>query len=149
MTNLETVLHRAEKAAVVRVMHLHPDWTLGDLLGYIERGGTRSAALHGLTISELLSGPGEGALALPCDGGPAIDLVRLEQAKQARGEEFERLLAQVLAEAGRSVSAGYLRARVGGPRWKLQAALGRLVVAGIALRTGVTSATRYEFRRPQ
>jgi hypothetical protein len=133
----------------VRVMHLHPEWTFGDLLGYVGGGGTRSAALRGLTMSELLTGPEEGSLALPCDGGPAVDVVRLEQAKRAHGEEFDRLLAQVLAEAGRAVSAGYLRARVGGPRWKLQAALGRLVVDEIAVRTGVTSATRYEFRRPR
>jgi hypothetical protein len=95
----------AERRAVVRVKHLHPEWTLGDLLGYVERGGTRSAALRGLTMSELPSGPEEGSLALPCDGGPAVDVVRLEQAKRARGEEFDRLLALTSGAARHSRSA--------------------------------------------
>ena len=145
--HLETALHQAERRAVVRVVYSHPDWTLGDLLGYAERGGAHSDVVRGLTIGELLSGPEQGSLALPCDGGPVIDMVRLEQAKRAQGEAFDRLLAQVLAEVDRPVSAGYLRARVGGPRWKLQAALGRLVAAKIAVRTGVTSATRYQLGR--
>lgn len=46
--------------------------------------------------------------------------------------------AKVIADArgsGSRVGAGYLRARVGGPRWKLQGDLRRLVAAGL---TGAT-----------
>jgi hypothetical protein len=50
---------------------------------------------------------------------------------------------EVLYEARGDVGAGYLRARVGGPRWKLQDSLGRLIAAGKVIKIGSTSATRY------
>jgi hypothetical protein len=96
--------------------------------------------LESITLGELFS---SSTLELPSDGGPVVDKRRLALAQTARGEEFDSWVLEVIGEAGMRVSAGYLRRRVGGPRWKLQAALGRLVDAGHVERTGVTSSTRY------
>jgi hypothetical protein len=81
---------------------------------------------------------------LAVDGDPPIDRQRLRAAEQLRGEDFDECVRATIDEAGSSrVRAAYLRARVGGPRWKLQASLRRLVDAGVLERSGSTNATRY------
>ncbi|PRQ03416.1 hypothetical protein ENSA5_16220 [Enhygromyxa salina] len=142
---LESALREAEKVALVTVLRSHPEWTLGEVLEYLDQGGARALALRGLTLRELLTEPDAGCLSLPDDDGPVIDVARLERAKRVRAEAFDQLVEEVLTEAGRPVGAGYLRARVGGPRWKLQGALRRLVAAKVVVRTGSTSATLYQY----
>ncbi|HLT40383.1 MAG TPA: hypothetical protein VK034_29090 [Enhygromyxa sp.] len=139
-SHLDPLLRDAERRAVARVLRSHPEWTLGDVVAYIDKGGARSAALRSLPLRELLGSADETECA---DDGPGIDASVLRRARWATGVEFDELVRDVLATAGRPVGAGYLRARVGGPRWKLQAAVQRLVKAGLADRSGVTSATRY------
>lgn len=80
-----------------------------------------------------------------CDllGVELIDQDRLTRASESTGADFDAEVLEVLCEAGHEVAAAYLRERVGGPRWKLQASLGRLVKARLVERRGTTSSTRY------
>lgn len=80
-----------------------------------------------------------------CDllGVELIDQARLTRASESTGADFDAEVLEVLREAGHEVAAAYLRERVGGPRWKLQASLGRLVKARLVERRGTTSSTRY------
>lgn len=137
-THLEPLLRAAERRAVARVLRSHPEWTLGDVVAYIDKNGPRAAVLRGLALRELLEGH-----ACATDGGPPIDVDILARAKRATGAEFDQLVREVLASAGRPVSARYLRARLGGPRWKLLTALNRLLHRRVIERSGITSATRY------
>ena len=137
---LETILSKAERRALVAVLRSRPELTLDKLQDCF--GGRYGATLRTITVRELLEA--ELELELPDDGGPAIDRSALEQAKRLTGEAFDACVLRALDGAGgRPVSAGYLRARVGGPRWKLQGSLRRLVDAGEVERRGVTSSTRY------
>lgn len=139
-TRLETILNEAERRALVAVIRARPDLTLDKLQDCF--GGRYGDTLRTITVRELLES--EIDVALPDDGGPAIDRSALEQAKRLTGEAFDAcVLRAIWSAGGRPVSAGYLRARVGGPRWKLQASLRRLVEAGEIERNGVTSSTRY------
>lgn len=140
--HLESLLVEAEKLALVRVIQSHPEWTLADVLTYATDDHPRAAVLLGLTFRELMADPG-AELAMPDDGGPVVRAGRLAQAKRATGPSFDEYVLAVLAEASGPVKAAYLRARVGGPRWKRQASLQRLLAAGRAKRNGTTSATRY------
>jgi hypothetical protein len=121
------------RLAVARTLRAHPHWSLANVFGVIEGGGPRADALGQLTIGDLLRGD-------PCE---SIDHVRLARAVRLRGAEFDQIVFEVLCEARCDVGAGYLRARVGGPRWKVQASLGRLVATGKVARSGNTSTTRY------
>lgn len=141
MLHIEVLLANAERRAVAQVVRAHPEWTLEQLLSTFD--GPHGEVLGSLTLQELRAGPSLGALVLPSDGGPPIDHTRLARAKRCRGEEFLSCLQEVLAEAPGPVGAAYLRARLGGPRWKLLAALQELVVAGLVVRSGRTSSTRY------
>lgn len=138
-TSLEPILREVSRRAAVQVVRAHPEWTLADLREHIDAGGPGGRLLGSVTIHELFVGG--GSVELPRDGGPMVQLGRLERAKRARGAEFDALVVEVLIEAARPVGAGYLRARVGGPRWKLQAAMRRLIAAELVVRTGSTSAT--------
>jgi hypothetical protein len=124
------------RIAVARTLRAHPEWSLENLFGVIERGGPRADALGRLTIADLLD---FGAI----EGRPIIDHARRSRAMQQSGSKFDQLVLEVVCEALEDVAAGYLRARLGGPRWKLQGSLGRLVAAGKVVRSGTTSATRY------
>lgn len=138
--HLETILNKAERRALVAVLRSRPEMTLDKLQDCFS--GRYGATLRTITVRELLDA--EVELELPDDGGPAIDRGALEQAKRLTGEAFDACVLRVLDGAGgRPVSASYLRARVGGPRWKLQGSLKRLVDAGEVERRGVTSSTRY------
>jgi hypothetical protein len=124
------------RVAVARTLRAHPEWSLENLFGVIECGGPRADALGGLTIAELLDGSAT-------KDASSIDQVRRRRAMRCNGAEFDRLVFEVLCEARHDVASGYLRARLGGPRWKMQSSLGRLVASGEVVRHGSTSATRY------
>jgi hypothetical protein len=124
------------RLAVARTLRTHPEWSLASVFGVIERGGPRADTLGRLTIAELLGGDAS-------EDCPYIDRVRLARALRQRGAKFDQVVFDVLCEARGDVGAGYLRERVGGPRWKLQDSLGRLVAAGRVVRSGNTSTTRY------
>jgi len=139
-TRLETILNEAERRALVAVLRARPDLTLEKLQDCF--GGRYGDTLRTITVRELIES--DINLDLPPDGGPPIDRSVLEQAKRCNGETFDAfVLDAIVAASGRSVSASYLRVRVGGPRWKLQGSLKRLVDAGQVDRKGVTSSTRY------
>ena len=130
-----------------QTLRANPQWLLDDLFALIERGGTRAAALGKLTIADLWDEP---------DIGPieeiernTIDGARRRRAEQLTGAEFDQLVLEDLRAAGVAVGVSYLRARVGGPRWKLQDSLGRLLAAGMIEKLGTTSATRYQAVRLQ
>ncbi|HLT38219.1 MAG TPA: hypothetical protein VK034_18165 [Enhygromyxa sp.] len=140
-SHLEPLLRAAERRAVLMVLRSHPEWTLEHLASLLAHDGDRAPVLRKLTLGELLDDPGPVAR---IDGGPPIDHARLQAAKRLRGPEFDQCVHEVIAEAdGRPVAAKYLRARVGGPRWKLQGSLRRLIAAGRVQRSGTTSTTRY------
>jgi hypothetical protein len=111
--------------------------TVRNVVAYANAGGPRAAMLLDLTLHELITP------VMPGDGGPAIDTKRLEQAKRVQGSHFDDLVLTVLEEASCPVRAAYLRARVGGPRWKLQRSLRRLFEAKVADRSGRSGASRY------
>lgn len=132
---------RFDKHVLVRVIRSHPHWSLLELVEVIEAGGPAADGLAAMTISDLRTDPGR--IRLLIDSGPPIDLDRLERGERSSGEEFDALVLEVLTEASGAVATGYLRARVGGPRWKVQASLQRLEEAGQITRTGNTSSTRW------
>lgn len=137
--HLETILAEAERRAVVSVLRARPELTLEKLQDFFR--GRYGATLRTITVRELLEVETRGDLS---DGGPLIDRATLEAAKRVSGDAFDRYMLEVIRSAGpRAVSASYLRARLGGPRWKLQASLRRLADRGQVERTGVTSSTRY------
>ncbi|NVB40453.1 hypothetical protein G6O69_21615 [Pseudenhygromyxa sp. WMMC2535] len=140
LNHIETILDGARRQALVSVIRSRPELTLDKLQDCFR--GPHGPTLRSITVGELLQATGE--LALPKDGGPPIDPVALEEAKRLKGEAFDRRVLEAILGAHGEVSASYLRARVGGPRWKLQASLRRLVDDGHISRRGVTSSTRYE-----
>ncbi len=129
-----------ERRAIARVLRSNPQWRLSAVFGLIDTGGSLAVVLGSMTVQELLLEPG---FALPEDDGPLIDVETLARARRVDGRAYDRLVLEVLVEARRPVRASYLVARVGGPRWKLQAAMRRLVGASAVTRSGVTSDTRY------
>jgi hypothetical protein len=136
-------MRQAGRQALIKTVQAHPEWTLAELCEHIEARGPAAKLLGSVTFFELAA-TDDAPIVLPDDGGPPIHQGRLEQARVAMGVEFDGFVRQVLVEAGGPVGAGYLRARLGGPRWKLQDSLGRLVEAGVAERRGgQTSATMY------
>jgi hypothetical protein len=137
---LETILNEAERRAVVAALRARPELTLEKLQDFFR--GRYGATLRTITVRELLET--DTHFDITDDGGPPIDHGALEQAKRLSGDAFDQRMLEVIRDAGnRAVSASYLRARVGGPRWKLQASLRRLADLGQVERTGVTSSTRY------
>ncbi len=137
---LESILNEAERRALVAVLRSRPDLPLDKLQDCFS--GRYGATLRTITVRELLET--EIDIELPEDGGPMIDRSALEQAKRLNGPAFDaHVLRAICSAGGEPVSASYLRARVGGPRWKLQGSLRRLVDAGEVERDGVTSSTRY------
>ncbi|MFO7567987.1 MAG: hypothetical protein R6X02_35425 [Enhygromyxa sp.] len=127
------------------VLRARPELTLEKLQDcFVGRYGD---TLRTITVGELIEL--DAGLGLPDDGGPPVDRSVLELAKHSNGEIYDDFVYQAIAAAGgHPVSAGYLRARVGGPRWKLQGSLRRLVDAGRIERKGVTSSTRYRTVEP-
>jgi hypothetical protein len=138
--DLSALAAQLERHALIVALQLHPEWTLGDLLAV---GGSLGETLRGLTLAELRaeSPPmrlDETGLVMPIDQG------RRARAEKLSGHEFDQVVLEIITEAGeRRVASSYVVARSGGPRWKLQDSLNRLVDAGLVVRTGVTSSTRY------
>jgi hypothetical protein len=144
-THLEPLLQYAERRAVLTVLRRHPEWTLGHVLRELEQNGARAPVLRDLTLGELFEDPDElDQIAAKTDGGPPVDRKRLEAAKRLKGADFDECVRAAIEEASTPVGASYLRVRVGGPRWKLQASLRRLANAGAIKRSGSTSGTRYQ-----
>ncbi|WP_181198440.1 hypothetical protein [Enhygromyxa salina] len=132
------ILEEAERRALAQVVRSHPDWTLEKLLSQLD--GPRGEGLAKVTLAELRADPD---VLLRFDGGPPINLRRLKRAKLATGAQFDGYVYRVLERAPGPVCGPYLRARVGGPRWKLQGALARLEAEGLVDHDGATSAMRY------
>ena len=140
--NLEPLLEAAERRAVLTVLRAHPEWTLAQVLSQLEHNGRRAPLLRALTLGELFTEPGVPAGLAGYE--PIIDQVRLQAARKLTYQDFDEVVRVVIGDAGgKAVAASYLTARVGGPRWKLQASLRRLVNTGAIERTGTTSGTRY------
>jgi hypothetical protein len=129
-----------QRLVVARTLRAHPEWLFANVAGIIERGGPRADALGRLTVAELA----QADVGEVC---PDIDRARRWRAMQRNGAAFDRLVFEVLCEAPGPVGASYLRARLGGPRWKLQASLHRLLADEKIERTGKTSAVRYTATR--
>ncbi len=131
-----------ERYVLVRTRQAHPQWSLEDLFTFIDSGTPRAAALGKLTIADLWHEPDIG----PIDEieGTTIDRARRRRAQRLTGAAFDQLVLEDLRAAGVAVGVSYLRARLGGPRSKLQDSLGRLIAAGKAMKFGTTSATRYQ-----
>jgi len=118
-----------DRETLILVFRSHPEWTLGQLL---ELDGTKTGKwLERVRVRDLWTKPDR------------IDLDGRARAMRLRGPEFDACVLEVIREAPGIVGAAYLRNRVGGPRWKLQASLGRLAAAGEVQRSGTTSGTRY------
>lgn len=118
-----------QRHALLRVLHSKSEWTLSDALAQLDR----APWFEVLTLEDVCSAWVDS---------PRVGR-RDSEARRATGSIFDRIVLDVVIEAKGWVAAGDLRPHVGGPRWKLQASLGRLVVAGVVERTGKTSDTRY------
>jgi hypothetical protein len=128
------------RLVVARTLRAHPEWLFADVAGIIERGGPRADALGRLTIADLVHTNAD-------ESRPDIDRARRWRAMQRSGAAFDQLVFEVLCEAPREVASSYVRARLGGPRSKLQASFHRLLAAGKIKRTGNTSGVRYTATR--
>lgn len=122
--------HETTRLALVLVLRDHPDWTLADLFERMDRADRHARALRKLTVQDLAT-------------SPAIEPVEPAIAMRARGPKFDGMVLRVVLASTHPVKACDLRARLGGPRWKLQASLRRLARAGKIQRTGKTADTHY------
>ena len=145
----ETVAQLACRCAVVQVIRSHPEWSLGQIFDQLTRKDARSEALRSVTIGELLAPARDQTAERRHEPAgvqgtePQIDMVRLRRASNLFGERFDAIVLEAIGEAGHPVAASYMRARVGGPRWKLQASFRRLAAKGAIQRRGNTSDVRY------
>lgn len=122
-----------EREALIQTLCQHSEWPMRDVLRYIEQGGAHARTLGELTLRELAEGRAS------CG-----QRSRRVLAEAVEGEDFDLLMLEVLREVeAREVKAAYLRAQLGGPRWKIRGSLARLEAQGLVIRTGVTSNTAY------
>jgi hypothetical protein len=137
--HIDDILEQITRRALVTVVRSRAHLTLDELSQCFR--GRHGKTLRTITVGELLFSE-TGTIEISDE--PKISQWSLEKAKGLQGQAFDEcVLVAIRGAEGQPVSASYLRARVGGPRWKLQASLGRLVGAGKVLRDGVTSSTRY------
>jgi hypothetical protein len=128
-----SILDETKRLALVITIREHPEWSLANLLDRVDEDDAHAHALRRLTVRELMHDP-----------GVEMARVRLARARRSNGDEFDELVLAVLVELWPNpVAAFEFRARVGGPRWKVLASLGRLVAAGKAIRTGNTCGVRH------
>jgi hypothetical protein len=141
-----TTLRDVSRRAIIFVLCNRPSWRLSQLAEYINKDEPYAELLGSVTIEELrVANELES-----CDGNePPINRWRLTRATQASGEKYDGIVLEVIEEARSPVTAAYLERRVGGPRWKRQASLRRLVAAGLIERRGSTSSTNYRVARGQ
>jgi hypothetical protein len=130
-----------QRRAVIQAVQEHPEWRLADLDHVMASGSPRAKLLGGITLAELQSTLEPLRLEAP------INSERLARARTLSGSEFDAVVLEIIDEAGDWVRSGYVKARAGGPRWKVQQSLGRLVNAGRLKRQGITSATEYHVGR--
>jgi hypothetical protein len=127
------ILHETKRLGLVIAIREHPEWSLADLLDRVDADDGHAYVLRHLTVHELMHDP-----------GVELARVRLARARRSTGVAFDNLVLDVLIDQWpRPVAAYEFRARVGGPRWKVLASLGRLVAAGKAIRTGNTNGVRH------
>lgn len=138
--DVEALLVEARRRALLIVIRTHPKWTLEQVLT-----GSKShkELIASLTMRELW-GYDPRRLA-----GLSISQTRYERASRLLGGAFDKLVLEVLLEADGPVQTGYLRARLGGPRWKVKGSLERLCAKGLVTCEGVTSATYYKLPHVQ
>lgn len=133
--DIEVLARQARRRALAVVIRAHPEWTLAQVLA----SELEHAELIGeLTVLELCGHRPR----YPGQEHPS-QTTRYERAYRAHGEAFAELVYEVMVEAGEPVQTRYLRARLGGPRWKVKGALERLCEQGRVVREGVTSDTFY------
>ena len=118
-------LNGLQRYALTKMVSDNPELTLADLAERVCGAGLGLAVAVGDLLQ--LSTPD------PCTARP----------EHASGPIYDRIVLDVITEAGVWVAARHLRPHVGGPRWKLQSSLGRLVAAGVVERKGKTSDTWY------
>lgn len=127
-----------ERRGLVGALRANPQWQLADLDRVMAGKGRLAEPLSRITITELLSPPDQLHL------DPLVDHERLTQAQKLTGADFDAVVLEVVVEAGEHwIGSNHIKARVGGPRWKLLKSLGRLVGAGKIERRGTTSGTQY------
>ncbi|WP_232296463.1 hypothetical protein [Plesiocystis pacifica] len=149
---LDPLVAETERHVLICALRQHPSWTLGELLDYLAQGGERAETLRAVRLEELISQEGVVVAGIRAHNKGLVQ-ERLEAARQATGELFDDFVREVLDEAMSDpevehgwIDGRFLRDQVGGPRWKLQASLTRLVDAGQVERKGKTSSTRYRRR---
>ena len=130
-----------QRRALIEAIRRHPEWRLADLDDVMESGNDRGKLLRGVTLDELRSPLEPLSLESP------INSERLTRAQKLSGPDFDAVVFKIVDEAGDWVPSSYVKARAGGPRWKVQKSLGRLVDAGRLKREGTTSATLYRVGR--
>lgn len=153
-TLLDPLVAETEHHVLVCALREHPSWTLGELVDYVVQGGERAQTLRAVRLEELIGREGVVVVGRRAHNKGLVQ-ERLEAAQQATGELFDEFVREVLDEAMSDpdvdqgwIDARFLRDQVGGPRWKLQASLTRLVNAGQVERKGRTTSTRYRRRQP-
>src|SRR5690606_18888530 len=117
------------RRVAARALRLFPDRPLHDLVDLVSGDSPHATALRSLTLAELQE--------------ESIEAQQRVLAERLGGDDFDRIMLEIIAGAGDWVSASYIRARAGGPRWKLLQSVGRLIDAGQLERRGKTSATQY------
>lgn len=125
---IESRLSETERDAAVRALRARPDATIRDLAGLLE--SKHANVVGSITLAELTRAE---------EPRPSSR----ELAEIASGHEFDAIVLAVITKLGRRVGASEITKHTGGPRWKLCAALTRLVESGEVQRSGTTSGTRY------
>lgn len=130
-----------QRRALIRAVQEHPEWRLADLDDVMATASPHAKLLGGITLAELQS------ILEPLRLESPINSERLARAQTLSGPGFDAVVLEIVDEAGDWVRSSYVKARAGGPRWKVQNSLGRLVEAGRLKRRGITSATEYRVGR--
>lgn len=130
--------HELEKRTLIRVLRRIRSWPLTKLGEFIHRGDKAGARLGALTLDDVWSAADD------IDGADVIDATRLARARRLKGASYDAIVLEVLREAeGEWVTPSFVEDRAGGPRWKRQNSINRLVNDGKVERTGKTSSTKY------
>lgn len=122
------------RRVAVRALWLVPHRPLRDLVDLITGDSPHATALQSLTLAEVQE--------------QSIEAQQRAVAVRLVGDDFDQIVLAIVALAREWVKCGYVMARAGGPRWKVQHALVRLADAGELERRGKTSATEYRVGRP-
>jgi hypothetical protein len=133
MTELAVSLaKRARRAALIQAVRGRPELTIGQLDALLANGDY-AAELSQITIDELLSAE---------DLGTALVVRQGESLEQAVLRVFEQL-------PGRPLASGFFCRYMGLERWTAQKLLADMAEAGLLIRSGKTSGTRYRLATPR